>query len=178
MKKDGFTLTELLVITAIVSLMSTLILANYRAGERQFSLVSSSHKLAQDLRRIEELSMSLKEFQGCTDPVPSGYGIYLKNGTADEKKHYILFADCKPGNQDYDPASDGLVEEISFDGEVEIYSLSPMAPSPDLDLVITFTPPDPTITISPDAILASITLTNQDKTTTISVNKSGLISLE
>jgi len=177
-KNAGFTLTELLVVAAIISLMSTLMLVNYRSGERHFALQGSAHKLAQDLRRTEELSMSLKEFQGCFDPVPAGYGIYLKNGTPNEKKRYILFADCKPGNQDYDPGSDGIVEEISLERGVEISNLSPMAPDPKFSLVIVFTPPDPTVTINPTAPSASITLSNNDQIKTISVNKSGLITIE
>jgi len=162
----GFTIIELLVVMAIIVIVSGLVLANWRGGEKQYALQRAANKLAQDIRRVEEFAMSARAFQG---QIPKGgYGIYFK---ISEKDHYILFADLN-GNNHYDSGSDGLVEDIKIEKEVQISQLSA---SP---LHITFTPPDPTVTIKPDALLAQITLaiqTDPTKTKTIQVNKAGLV---
>ena len=162
----GFTIIELLVVMAIIVIVSGLVLANWRGGEKQYALQRAANKLAQDIRRVEEFAMSARAFQG---QIPKGgYGIYFK---ISEKDHYILFADLN-GNNHYDSGSDGLVEDIKIEKEVQISQLSA---SP---LHITFTPPDPTVTIKPNALLAQITLaiqTDPTKTKTIQVNKAGLV---
>jgi prepilin-type N-terminal cleavage/methylation domain-containing protein len=165
----GFTIIELLVVMAIIAIISGLSLANWRGGEKQYALLRAANKLTQDIRRAENLAMSAKEFQG---QIPKGgYGIYFK---IQEKNHYILFADLN-GNQQYNSGSDGLVEDIKIEKDIEISQLSA---SP---LTITFTPPDPTVTIRPDAQNTTITLAvvnDPTKTKTIKVTKSGLVYVE
>jgi len=162
----GFTLIELLVVMAIIVVISGLSLANWRGGEKQYALLRAASKLSQDIRRAEEMAISSKEFQG---QIPEGgYGVYFKD---QEKDHYVLFADLN-GNQHYDSGSDGLVEDVKIEKDIQISQLSA---SP---LIITFTPPDPTVTIKPDAQTASITLsiiTDPAKSKTITVNKAGLV---
>lgn len=161
----GFTLIELLVVTSIIVLMTVLILSNYRAGDQQLALRRSASKLAQDLRRAEELALSSKEFG---DEVPAGYGIYfdISNPT-----HYILFAELD-GEQGYSDDSE-KVEEITLEGRVSLDSLSPGSP-----LTIVFSPPNPTTTISPDADSVSIVIKVGLEQKTVQVNKVGLIAVE
>lgn len=170
--KKGFTLIELLVVTAIISLMSTLMLANYRAGERQFAFQSSVHKLAQDLRRTQEMAMSAQEFGG---GVPAGYGIYLHKGDT----YYLLYADTNPGggNEKYD-GGDATVETIYLEKRVYIKDLSTPA-----SMSINFKPPDPKTKISGDGsedtgIITLSLETDPTPTTTIKINKAGLITVE
>ncbi len=165
----GFTLIELLIVMAIIVIISGVSLANWRGGEKQYALLRSANKLSQDLRRAEEMAMSAREFQG---QIPrGGYGVYFKD---QEKDHYILFADLN-GNQHYDSGLDGLIEDVKIEKDIQISQLSA---SP---LTIVFTPPDPTVTIKPDASTAAITLaigTNLTKTRIIRVNKAGLVYIE
>lgn len=169
LKRKGFTLIELLVVMAIIVIISGLSLVNWRGGEKQYALLRAANKLSQDLRRAEEMAMSSREFQG---QIPKGgYGVYFKE---QEKDHYILFADLN-GNYSYDPGSDGLIEDVKIEKDIQISQLSS---SP---LTITFTPPDPIVTIKPDAPTATITLaikTDPTKTRTIRVNKLGLVYIE
>ena len=162
----GFTLVELLVVMAIIVIISGVSLANWRGGEKQYALLRATNKLSQDLRRAEEMAMSAREFQG---QIPKGgYGVYFKD---QEKDHYVLFADLN-GNHSYNSGSDGLIEDVKIEKDIQISQLSA---SP---LTITFTPPDPTVTIKPDDLTATITLaieTDPTKTRTITVNKSGLV---
>lgn len=173
MNNKSFTLIELLVVTGIILFLSAIIFPNFRLGERQFALQRSTHKLAQDIRRSQEMAMSAREFNQM-NPL-GGYGVYLTTETPDS---YILFADCD-GYYDYDPTGipcggvSEKIEEINFEKKVEISSLFP---SP---LTITFTPPDPTVRINqltPSS--ATITLIIDNTTKTINLNSAGLIEIE
>ena len=163
----GFTLVELMVVTAIIVLLTAMTLPNYRAGSQQLALQRSAHKLAQDLRRAEELALSSQAFG---DQTPQGYGVYFNKS---QSSRYILFADLD-GNHQYSGLSDEKVEEITLEGKVVISGLSPEFASV---LTIVFTPPDPSVYFYEDsnAVTASITLMAKE---IIQVNKVGLIVVE
>lgn len=175
---------EILVVGGIILLLSVMILPSYREGEKLFALLRSAHKLAQDLRRAQEMAMSVKDFNGS---IPKGgYGMYFTFSASDR---YIMFADCDEDSEydEFGAASDcasatpanpfpELVEELEFEGTVRIGNLSS---SP---LVVTFSPPIPLVFINPDAFSATITLSSDAgahaKTKTIIINKAGLIAIE
>ncbi|MBZ9578330.1 prepilin-type N-terminal cleavage/methylation domain-containing protein [Patescibacteria group bacterium] len=179
--KKGFTLVEIVVVFFIIILLSAIILTNYQAGGQQFALQRSANKLSQDIRRAQEMAMSVKEVgpSGAKIVPEGGYGIYFK--TSPQK--IIIFNDCN-NNQQYTPGNvcgtppdkfPEKIEDINLESGVRIENLSPSTP-----LHITFKPPDPTISIS-DGDQAIITLTleaDPSKTKTIKVNKVGLVEIE
>jgi len=152
------------VVTGIIILLSALVLPNYRTGESQLALQRSANKLAQDIRRAQEMAMSAKEFEGVVPP--GGYGINFQTNLTS----YILFADLN-NNKVFD--SGEAIETLSLERGVKISNLSPASP-----LTISFTPPDPTVNINPSNSLAIITLSNNGQTKIIKVNKAGLIYVE
>jgi len=162
----GFTLTELLVVIAVISILSAIILPSYRTGERQFALQRSAYKVAQDIRMAQEMAMSAKEFPGAPASFKGSYGINFQiNSTS-----YTLFADLNE-NKIFD--SGEAIENPTLEKRIRISNLSPSSP-----LNITFSPPDPTININPSDSLATITLTNDIQTKNIKINKAGLIYVE
>jgi len=180
----GFTLLEITVVISIIILLGTIFIANYRGGEKQFALRRSANKLAQDLRRTQEMAMSGVLFNGVFPK--GGYGIHLK----EDLDSYILFADCD-GDGESDENGPALtctdatpenpypetIEEISLEEGIKILTLNPHTGSKALE--ITFFPPDPTVTINPDASSATISLTFDGVSQkTVTVNKVGLIDIE
>ena len=168
MTKKGFTLVELMVTFSIISVLSVVVFANYRLGEKQFALQRSAYKLAQDIRRAQEMAMSAKEFSGAPATFKSSYGINFQiNSTSS------LFADL---NEDKNYSSNEKVETLESEKGVGIISLSPCNP-----LTVVFSPPDPDIIIcgNPAISSASITLNFAGGAgKTIKVNKAGLIEIE
>jgi len=176
----GFTLVELLVVTAIMAVLLALVVPNFRFGEKQFAFQNSAHQLAQDLRQAQEKAMSSAEFNGA---VPQGgYGIYFNKNDS----FYTLFADCS-GNKQYDSGgiecggvSEKISEESFLNSDVIINDL--FSPLPKDELHVVFVPPDPIVYIEPDnGSVARIFIRDSsgglsDKI--ITVNKAGLISIQ
>jgi prepilin-type N-terminal cleavage/methylation domain-containing protein len=194
MSKRGFTLLELTVVAAIITILALIILPNYRQEEKQSALLRSAHKLAQDLRQTEEMAISAQKVPPQLDPEgigvfpKGGYGIYFEINDALPKGYrIILFADCD-GGKDFDSSGsftcadatpdfpgnscNETVEALTLEEGVKIKELSPLSP-----LTVTFKPPEPEVSISGGDI-AFITLSLKDNpaiTRTITINKAGLI---
>ncbi len=172
LKRNGFTLVEILVAISIIVFLSVTILASYPKYSQQLALSRSAHKLSQDIRRASEMAMSAKEFQGT---VPQGgYGIYLKLSWGN---FYKLYADTN-GNEKYD-AADGEVETIYLEKGIILQDISPSS------LSINFKPPNPTIKMKTDdgedSSTATITLSLDSDSTKIKkvkVNAVGLTEIE
>lgn len=187
----GFTLLEISAVMVIIVILSTIVIASYREGERQFALKRSTHQLAQSLRKAQEMALSSQEFMGAFQ---GGYGIYFSETPEGETGTYTLFVDCnsngvfddspffcddcRSGSCLYPDQFSERIEDFTLEKRIKIETLSPYSGT-DNSLSIIFTPPDPTITFSPDAISASITLNfDNGPTKTISVNKAGLIEIK
>ncbi len=171
MPTRGFTLIESLVVIAIILILTALILPDYNFGEKSLLLAAAAAQINQDLRTIEEMAISAKDFH---DFVPQGgYGIYFNSYTS-----YIIFADCS-GNFAYNPSGtfcngfSELIEQKSLSGDVQFKSAAPVFP-----LTIVFTPPTPKVAITGGASEASVVLglkSDSSRTRTIKINNRGLI---
>lgn len=167
----AFTLLELLVVTAIIVILTTLVLSNYRFGDKQLALQRSASKLAQDLRRAQEMAMSAKELSG---QVPDGFGIHFNNSLPNS---YILFADLN--NNHHRDIGDQDLETLTLELNIRMSNLFPAT-----NFSILFAPPDPVVWIndsSSGVITAQITLgiiNDPISSQIISVNNAGLIYIE
>jgi type II secretory pathway pseudopilin PulG len=168
-----FTLVEVLVVLGVVSLLTLLVLPQYRKGESSLALQRATHQLAQDIRRTQEMAASATEING----VPPRYGIELDLGNPDQ---YFLFADIND-NGTHQP-SDEVIETINLERRVNLHQiLVGDPPSSKTDVSITFSPPDPTTEIrdpgGPFSVV-SIQLTGEGQIKSIKVNEAGLIYVE
>jgi len=170
-QQAGFTLTELLVVMFIISLLSSLVLANHRSGQKKYALSQATQQLVSDLRRAQNMAMSGVDIEGQN----CGYGLELDNSS--RPTSYYFYADtkanCQTSNNKYD-GSDDILETINLPNQIEIQSISP---SP---LDVFFKSPEPTTYINANAgagISGTITLELNDTSLTkiITVTTVGLI---
>ena len=158
----GFTLLELIVAIGILTLVTTLSLANYRGADNSNSLQLEAYKIVADLRQLQNMALSASEFD---EAVPTGgWGISYTAGTSS----YYLFADID-GGVDYDDASE-LYRTVELKNGIQFAAGS--------SGVIAFEPPDPIINFSGAAAEEkNIAITDGTLTKTINVNILGLIDV-
>jgi len=185
--KKGFTIVELLVSISIIIILLLVAVVNYRTGRQRLALERSAYKLAQDIRRVQEMAMAAEE---CTPPpescpeeggVPNGgYGIYFEQITPES---YIIYADSGSLPEQYryngQVGEEETMETIDLEKEVEIQSVTPLKAS------VNFIPPDPIVDLKDDAGFPHENITiiirlkaDPSKTKTIKVNEAGLIEIE
>jgi prepilin-type N-terminal cleavage/methylation domain-containing protein len=184
MKNTGFTLIEVLIVVTIIAVLSAIILINYQEGQAHLALQRSTHILAQDIRRVQEMAMRAEDFQGTV--ARGGFGIRVESGTST----YILFADCN-ANQVFNATGTAtncnLATSVNpFPEQLEIRELEKninivsVSPNPS---TIVFIPPDPgtrinagvatSTTIRLEVIVGGITTHRE-----VIINNVGLIEIK
>lgn len=199
-KDKSFTLIELMVVMTIISIMTAVVLANYRAGGQQLALDRSANKLAQDIRRAQEMAMSSRKEGGCGPGFSGEYGIRLSRLDAQYPgpKYYALFANCGDDideKGEYDLETDIRMYEMEFESEVRFYKIQyyqggvnpwvPMGLGAE-KVNILFSPPDPERTIYTDDPSVNnavsgrqrLVLSMNGKFKCVYVNKAGLIYID
>lgn len=183
----GFTLTEIMVTFVVIGVLTTVAFTNYRAGEKQFALERSVHKLTQDLRSTEGMTVASKEFKGIFQ---GGYGIYfVLTSSSENSGSYTLFVDCNDDDQFNgtqlvcDDCSSGVctasttekIETIYLEKGISVSQFVPVGPS----LTVKFYPPEPTVAFYPDSDSVSIILSVSGlPVKTVVLNKAGLIEIQ
>src|SRR4030042_6792647 len=143
--QKGFTLIEMLAVIFIISLLSTLLIANYRRSQKQYALEHAAQKLVSDLRRVQAMAMSgeviyTKQY--------FNYGLHVRKG----QDYYVIYSDtttkspdCKYKPQGPSDIDDDTLETIYLPHNVEITNIRiPPDDRTQQRLHICFTPPDPT----------------------------------
>lgn len=109
--KNGFTLIELLTVIAIISLIVAFVIPNFKEGQRKSALRQAAQKVAQDIRRAQNMAMSGVNF---TPGKTCGYGIHYK-----DQNTYVIFEDkdddCAYGVGVFDPRCDGDICSVATD---------------------------------------------------------------
>lgn len=191
--KKGFSLVEFIVVISIITILSAIIIPIYQGSKKQLSIQRSANKLAQDIRRAQEMAMAAKECDICGGIIPSGgYGIYFETTdwpTINEYTAY-LYADTSISAQERYDSGDQIIETISLGKEIKIKMVEDTAVSSNRKkFSINFKPPDPIVDLvkwDPGSdnplhgdLLITISLKeDENKTKTIRINKAGLIYAE
>lgn len=180
MMSKGYTILELLVVVAIISLLTSITISNFPQARLQFSLSRVANQFEQDVRRAQQLSLSSSEFIDSANEVHpvKGYGIYIN---ALNNTEYIIYADSLDGeenNQQYDPGLDYIVQTIDF-SETEPGIIIKDASS----VGVHFNPPNPITTFQPELESGNLDVVfafenDETKTKTISIYATGLVEIQ
>jgi len=172
-QKNGFSLVEILVVFFIIAILTAILITNFPRGKEQLALKITAHKLIQDLRKAQEMSMSASSEKICDGPKKANaFGIYFDESSPNS---YLLFANC---DELYSYTSgDIILGNIDLEKGTKIFSLS----SPLLS--VAFVPPSPLIYVNGSFALEPaqivICLENDDsRTKIIEVNEAGLIEIK
>lgn len=187
--ENGYTLIEMLAVITIISFLMGITLFNYSSHKNEETLILEAQKIAQLIRRSQNLALSPQLGGSSTN----GFGIYTTTVVDDR---LILFSDNDPittpvGDNKYSNTTTEKIEELLLSPLVKISVLQ--APAGDgitLDktaLNILYVPPDPTLTIFDntseiagvtDALIAVSLVNDPTKRRIIKVNKAGLVEVQ
>jgi len=201
--RSGITLVEIVVVIAIMAIFFVIVISDFPKIMRQFALSRATYKLAQDLRRTEDMGfsgVSILDSAGTTVGA-YGYGIFLDYSLL--KTQYIIYADvnndqtyspkpsennCVVGGNNYNCCEQSTVH--TADCAIEVVDLTKESSSLSIDSItnltsnstsINFLPPNPNVkilNISGTNKEIEITLKNTDDAKRkVLVNTSGLISI-
>lgn len=168
----GFTMIELFIVMAIISILSSVVFLSWKSGEAGFALQNSAYKLSQNIREMQEMAMEAREIDCGGGDTGSSFGVQFKS----TYNYYILFVSC---DDNYSFGSDDLeIRTVYFEEGIEISTLLPSA-----SFSILFVPPEPTTYIKnqPSGAEAVISIHNPDypsKQKTIKLNTSGMIEIK
>lgn len=185
--QKGFMLAEVLLVITISLLLTLVVVANYKEGQKKVILQRAAHKLAQDIRAAQEMAVSGSECIDCGPLAPNGYGIEFR--TTGDNSLYKLYADTVPPYGFYS-GDDIEMEVIQLENNVVIKDIIISfiggfgATNPGR-VCLNFKPPDPLITIKslpsqPSRDIAQITIgfsSGSSDTKKITINTVGLIEI-
>ena len=185
--QKAFTFVESMVVIAMIGILSIIIIPSYQSARNQLALERSAVKLAQDLRKVQEMAMSARDCGVCPGggTPEGGYGIYINKNdvSCPDDNCYHIYADIVPAWGVYSPG-DPILETIYLESGVEIDDLTKNI------MNILFIPPDPIISLlgkdpsdpafvnfSPASIIIDLD-SDPTKQKTVTVNAVGLIDID
>jgi len=136
--KKGFSIAEIVTVSAIFVIILSLTLASFRRGEHRSEFILIVEEVASSIRKMQ--IQSLTGIIGEEDEVASGgYGVYFDLTQAGQ---YTLFRTSN------DEAYDGADEVVSIVDLPPEVNLSELPDAGGNDLSVVFKPPKPTIYIN------------------------------
>jgi len=162
----GFTMIEMLVVLGILTVLSSVLIANMHVGERQIVLFREQSKIMSVVYRAKSLSVSLFGKEG----VPCGYGVHFAT-----PRTFLIFKDL---------AFDCALSDNKFSGDSEIYESFTLDPIVAFDSLaptdILFIPPNPRVVITPaqDELIINLKIVGESNSVSVKINSAGQISTD
>lgn len=196
----GMTLIEIIVVIFIVAIFSLILIGDFPEIEKRYALSGAAYKLAQDVRRAQDLGLSavqLLDVSGSPIAV-KGYGIYV-NLAVLPTTQYIIYADVdgsqtfnndlakacnlydlSPGQGD---TGDCKIETININENNQSLYIEGAENVVGNNVSVNFSPPGPTINIENLAqghseISIILGVGPGITTRAVLINTSGLISVQ
>jgi prepilin-type N-terminal cleavage/methylation domain-containing protein len=149
LKKEGFTLIEIIISIAIFVVIMTILMINYRQGGNNDIFRLQAFDIEDSIKSVQNMALTGKEID---DSIPQAYGIFLGGASRD----IIIYGDQDGDNvfkksQDSIYSRNILQEGVNF-GEHLSFCDSPIF-SDNLDIV--FVPPALTVIINNDLTCTS-----------------------
>ena len=142
----GFTLIEVLAVTAITVILGILLVANTREPARKFDLRRGAQVLVADLRRAQGYAVTPQRVSCGTDLIVPGYGFRVE-AAAGQSASYTIFADCDRNNLFNPAGSDDFAVASNVMDLVAVNSTVP-ASGGGVFLEIVFVPPSPDVAVN------------------------------
>lgn len=108
----GFTITEMLVVTAIMVLLTGVIVASYRVGQHRKELDAAASLIESDLRRAQNLTMGVAKDEALPEGASGSYGLAVIGA-----HRYVLYRDVNQDHQ-FIAADDETIEAVDIEDPV------------------------------------------------------------
>jgi len=195
---EGITIIEIIVVIFLIALFSSIVVFSLQKIQQSMALSRTTHKLAQNLRKAQDLALS---GAGLGEMEIAGYGLYIKRdaevGTLCNTGILIYADSCFAGANNADknkytipyepscPDGDYIIDCIDINSENKGVIVKGFNNTVTGDFTsINFTPPNPSIAIENlnsghSAVEIVLGLESDGSLTkTISVNTAGLIEIK
>lgn len=155
-KQRGFTLIEALAVTAVIGVISSIMVVNWRKNEERYKLQRAAQEIVQNIRKAQSYALSSyrMEWPGeLNGVIPRSYGVQLEEGDST----YFIYGD-RIGNIGYQNPEDIEETYTTIESGIEIDSLG----GPTLDIIFSI----------PDGF---ISFNGPDSSATIRIKKTGAV---
>lgn len=177
LKKNGFSLLELIIVLAVITMISAVALAQYERARTDYDFDRVANDVLFKIREVQVYSISSHEGAGSFD---YPYGVFFNINTPTA---YNIFRDTNANGQ-YDGSptacTNECIQRVALDRGYSVSSLCTMVgasfvcSSP--NITVSFMRPSPRAIFNPSTSKVGIVLQNvQGKTQSINISLSGLI---
>lgn len=129
MHKQAFTLIEVVVVTGVMAIIASLMLANFPRFNKQIAVEREARKLVLALRKAQFYALAVREFNPtfnddpfCVNPPVRfpGYGLFLSNA---DQSRYFIYGDVSCSKYYENSPIEEIAEAANFESKISIISI-------------------------------------------------------